>query len=67
MNPLIIQGIQLLIQYGPGAYKAFVELLHKSDPTQADWEALLQHATQQKYDDYIAAAKLRAGMVAPSV
>lgn len=32
--------IQVAVKYGPEAYQAFVDLVHKSDPTKADYDAL---------------------------
>jgi hypothetical protein len=57
MNPLAISLIQVLVTYGPEAYKAVVDLLHNPNPTQADYLALLQFAQQKSYDDYINAAR----------
>jgi hypothetical protein len=62
MNPLVVSLIQVLVTYGPGAYKAVVELIHNQNPTQTDYLKLLDFAQQKSYDDYIAAAK---GVVIP--
>jgi hypothetical protein len=54
--------VQALIQYGPAAALAIKNVLSKPDPTQADWDAVFAVATQKSYDDYIAAAKAKAGL-----
>jgi hypothetical protein len=51
----------MLLQYGPAAALAVKNLLAKSDPSPADWDAVFATATQKSYDDYIAAAKAKAG------
>jgi hypothetical protein len=54
MNPVLIElAIKVLVMYGPAAYKAVVDLLHNTAPTKADFEVLLQFATQKSYDDYV--------------
>jgi len=55
-------ALQYGLQYGPDAILAVKNLLSKPDPTQADWDAFFTVVTQKKYDDYIAAAKARAGL-----
>jgi hypothetical protein len=54
--------LQMLLQYGPAAALAVKNLLAKSDPSPADWDAVFATATQKSYDDYIAAAKAKAGV-----
>ncbi len=45
--------IQVLVTYGPAAYKAVVELIHKQNPTHQDFLDLLNYASQKSYDDYV--------------
>lgn len=33
--------IQVLIQYGPGAVKAILDIFKKEDPTPEDWDGVL--------------------------
>jgi hypothetical protein len=62
--PAIIPIIlQMLIQYGPAAALAVKKLLENPSPTQADWDAVFATATQKSYDDYIAGAKAKAGVL----
>ena len=57
MSPALIGLINGLVMYGPAWYAAAVELLHKPEPTKADYLALLEFATKERYDDYINAAR----------
>lgn len=61
MPQIAVLIITALIQYGPSAALAIKAILSKTEPTQADWDAVFNLATQQKYDDYIAAAQAKAG------
>jgi nucleoside diphosphate kinase len=61
MNPLVLALVQVLIQYGPSAYAAVVELVHTTNPTKADFETLLKSFGDKSYDDYIAEAKAAHG------
>jgi hypothetical protein len=54
--------LQYGLMYGPDAAKAVKAILTKPDPSEADWDALFAVATKQTYDDYIAAAKAKAGL-----
>lgn len=45
--------IQVLVTYGPAAYKAVVELIHKENPSKQDFLDLLNYASQKSYDDYV--------------
>jgi hypothetical protein len=52
--------IQALVMYGPGVYKALVEIFANPAPTKADLLAVLDKIDQTSYDSYIADAKARA-------
>jgi hypothetical protein len=62
MPAIVAIVIQALLQYGPAAALAIKNILSKPEPTQADWDAVFAAATQKSYDDYIAAAKAKAGV-----
>ena len=51
--------VGLLIKYGPEVYAAAVELIHKKDPTQADYMALhaLVKTAESSADQAVADAK----------
>ena len=53
--------IAALLQYGPAAALAIKALLETENPTQAQWDAVFEAATQKRYDDYITAALVKAG------
>lgn len=40
--PGVALAVSLLLKYGPGAYTAFVGLIHNANPTKADYMALLK-------------------------
>lgn len=60
-NPLVAAGVGVLLRYGPAAFAAFVDLIHKPEPTKEDWLALLKEASGKDYDAYIEEARARAG------
>jgi hypothetical protein len=62
MPAAVLIVLQALLQYGPAAALAIKNLLAVQEPTQADWDAVFATATQKSYDDYIAAAKAKAGL-----
>ncbi len=52
--------LQLLAQYGPAVAQMAQRLMSsKTEPTQADWDALFDKA-QKPYDSYIEEARQRA-------
>ncbi len=59
-NPLIAATVGVLLKYGPKAYLAVVDLIHKPDPTKADFIVILKDIDSKTYDDYIAEAKAAA-------
>jgi hypothetical protein len=59
---LLNLGVNVLLQYGPTAYAAFINLAHNEAPTKEDFLALGNAVSQESYDNFIAAAKARAGV-----
>lgn len=47
---LVISILQVLIQYGPQAYQAIMNILKKGDPTPADWDSLTQIVAKNLHD-----------------
>lgn len=51
--PGVALAVSLLLKYGPGAYTAFVGLLHNAAPTKEDYMALLKEcADLPTYNEY---------------
>jgi hypothetical protein len=48
----IMLVVELLLRYGPGMARAVQQLFTKTNPTQADWDAVFALA-EKSYDDYI--------------
>lgn len=59
---LLNLGVNVLLQYGPTAYAAFINLAHIQNPSKDDFLALGTAVSQESYDNFIAAAKARAGI-----
>jgi hypothetical protein len=53
--PAVGLAVALLLKFGPGAYTAFVGLIHNANPTKADYMALLKEIVDTPaYDEYAA-------------
>lgn len=55
---LAIFGLQELIKQAPGLWSAFAELFSKSNPTDADWDALRLKILSKSYKDYVPTTQL---------
>lgn len=58
---LLATILKYVLQYGPGALQAIVDLFKSGNPTQEQWQALLA-ATQSTARQQMLAALVRAGI-----
>jgi hypothetical protein len=58
---------QILVQYGPGAYAAWVEIFHMPEPTKADFLSVLDAISKETYEEFIEAAKARRAALVPPI
>lgn len=59
---LVTTLLQILLNYGPAAYTAAVEIAHHPNPTKDDFIALGNSVSQESYDSIIAARRAAAGV-----
>lgn len=53
---------QILVKYGPDMYLAWVEIFHKSEPTKADFLAVLDAIGKETYQGFIDEARAAHGL-----
>lgn len=62
MSPALLAFVQFLLQYGPGATKALVDVWHKQDPTTTDFLSVLDAIAAENYDSGLAAYRASHGL-----
>jgi len=67
MSPIVITLIGLLEKYGPQAYQLAVNLIHKKDPSIADYNALYDAAASGSYTQDLIDARNRSDAAALTV
>ena len=50
---LAVKGIQAAIKYAPGLIDELRKIFAKSNPTEADWQALHDKIASKSYEDYV--------------